>query len=191
MQTNSRNYWVFLFFILFNLPISAGNLEDADARLFQVQLTLAQKGDARAQYYLGEMHEQGLGTKQNADEAFKWYAKAAERGDPMAKRKLNMRPEIESEIKKDQAAEAIIKAASIAPIEKHPVEKQPKAAVAAKKTSKATGSAPVATVAQADDEEAKRQQQILDAAVAREKRRAKVRAMLLERMRHPVGAPFE
>ncbi len=191
MQTHSRTYLVFLFFILFNLPIFAGNLEDADERLFQVQLTLAQKGDARAQYYLGEMHEQGLGTKQNANEAFKWYAKAAEGGDPMAKRKLSLRPEIESEIQKDQAAEAIIKA-SIAPVEKRSADKHPKAAtVPAKKTVKTSASAPVATVAQADDEEAKRQQQILEAAVAREKRRAKVRAMILERMRHPVGAPFE
>ena len=189
MKTNPRSYLMFLFLIFFNSSVFAGNVEDADERLFQVQLSLAQKGDARAQYYLGEMHEQGLGTKQNAEEAFKWYAKAAERGDPMAKRKLSLRPEIESEIKKDQAAEAIIKA-SIAPVEKHPVEKQPKAAVSSKKTVKTPVSV-AATVAQADDEEAKRQQQILEAAVAREKRRAKVRAMILERMRHPVGAPFE
>ena len=180
MQVNLKSTWIFLFFIVCSLPAHAGNFEDADQRLFQVQLTLARQGDARAQYYLGEMHEQGLGTKQNAEEAFKWYAKAAAHGDPMAKRKLSMRPEIESEIKKDQAAEAIIKA-SIAPAEKHP-----KAPIPVKNAAPT----PVG-VAQADDEETKRQQQILAEAVARDKRRAAVRAMILERIRHPVGAPFE
>ncbi|MBI3546116.1 MAG: SEL1-like repeat protein [Gammaproteobacteria bacterium] len=184
----------YLLFIIASLSAFAGNLEDADQRLFQVQMTLAEKGDARAQYYLGEMHEQGLGTKQNVDEAFKWYAKAAERGDPMAKRKLSMRPEIEADVKKDQAAEAIIKA-SIAPVQRSSpsIEKRQKAPAPLKNIKAPAPVAVPAVVAQApaEDEEAKRQQQILAAAVAREKRRAAVRAMILERMRNPVGAPFE
>lgn len=82
------------------MPAGAASLDDADARLFQVQLSLAEKGDTRAQSYLDEMHEQGLGTEKNIAEAFKWYAKAAEQGDVWAKRKLARRTEIEADFKK-------------------------------------------------------------------------------------------
>ena len=76
------------------MPANSAGLDDADERLFKVQLAMAEKGDTRAQYFLGEMHEQGLGTKQDADEAFKWYTKAAEQGDSLALRKLAHRKEI-------------------------------------------------------------------------------------------------
>ena len=89
-------------FLTASIPAGAAGIDDADLRLFRAQLSIAEKGDAQAQYYLGEMHEQGLGTKQNINEAFKWYAKAAEGGDRMAKRKLEHRLEIEAEIKKEQ-----------------------------------------------------------------------------------------
>ncbi|MCR4302286.1 MAG: SEL1-like repeat protein, partial [Sulfuricaulis sp.] len=103
---SSRSLIFFLsFFLLFLFtPANAAGIDDADERLFRVQLAIAMKGNPRAEYYLGEMHEQGLGTKQNADEAFKWYAKAAEKGDPLAQRKLALREEIMSEIKKEQQA---------------------------------------------------------------------------------------
>ena len=90
---------LFLFLSVISVSAGAAGLEDADERLFQLQLALAMKGDARAQYFLGEMHEQGLGTTRDIDEAFKWYAKAAEKGDSGAKRKLAYRARIEEDLR--------------------------------------------------------------------------------------------
>lgn len=163
---------LFLFLLLPSLPAAAGGLDDADERLYQVQLSLAQKGDPRAQYFLGEMHEQGLGTKQDPEEAFKWYAKAAAAGDVLAKRKLSMRKEIETEVKTEKALET-------APPAHATTEENPR--LTPTQTAK-TGDTPAAEV------EAKRQQALK---AARDKRRAAVRAMMLDRMRHPIGEPFE
>lgn len=142
------HFFLFLFLLTPAMPAHSAGLDDADERLFKVQLAMAEKGDTRAQYYLGEMHEQGLGTKQNIDEAFKWYTKAAEQGDPMAKRKLAHRQEIINEMKNRPTPNAAVQAD------------------------------------QAGEEEARTE------AAGREKRRAEVREMMLERMRNPVGAPF-
>jgi len=157
----------------------ASGLDDADDRLFQVQQSLAKKGDARAQYYLGEMYEQGLGTTQNLDEAFKWYAKAADQGDFMAKRKMAHRAEIEADAKVEQAAEEI--KPTLAPAKPDNSADTPQRV---KKTKPATAQADKNTLAL---ESAKAAQK----AAEKEKRRAEVRAMILERIRHPVGEPFE
>jgi len=117
-----------------------------DEKLFKLQQGMAEKGDPKSQYFLGEMHEYGLGTTPNMDEAFKWYTKAAEQGNPLAIRKLSHRLEIENNAKNKRSADAA----------------EDKA-----------------------DAEAER------LAAEKEKRRAAVRAMIRERMKHPVGAPFE
>ncbi|HYA37163.1 MAG TPA: hypothetical protein VEI74_02665 [Candidatus Methylomirabilis sp.] len=88
-----------LFLSVTGVSADEAGLKDAEERLLQVQLAQAMKGDARAQYFLGEMYEQGLGTRQNIDEAFKWYAKAAQKGDSWAKRKLAHRAEIEEDLR--------------------------------------------------------------------------------------------
>lgn len=163
---------MFLLLLLSFLPAGAGGIDDADERLYQAQLALAQKGDPRAQYFLGEMYEQGLGTKQNPEEALKWYATAAERGDVLAKRKLSMRKESETDAKTDKAPDA---AAPPPP--------------AVKEKSRPTPTQTAKTSDTRADEEAKRQLAIK--AAEREKRRAAVRAMILDRIRHPIGDPFE
>lgn len=94
MSARATCSFLFLFLLTPVMPAHSAGLDDADVRLFKAQLAMAEKGDTRAQYYLGEMHEQGLGTKQDINEAFKWYAKAAEQGDPLGKRKLAHRQEI-------------------------------------------------------------------------------------------------
>ena len=163
------------------IPAGAAGLEDADQRLFKVQLAIAEKGDPRAQYYLGEMHEQGLGTRQNANEAFKWYTKAAERGDRMAKRKLEHRAEIEAEIKKELLIDIPPKTPEI--VTPH----------VSKKTDASKKEAP-AVIAQSDVnlKEMERLKEAEKAKLAeRERRRAMVRAMLLERMRNPGPGLFE
>ena len=50
--------------------------------------SLAEKGHAKAQLYLGIMYEMGLGVKQDYPEAVKWYQKAAIQGDREAQKKL-------------------------------------------------------------------------------------------------------
>jgi len=52
------------------------------ARAEQIARPLAEKGDARAQYLLGQLFAKGLGRPQNPYEAVRWYRRAAEQGDP-------------------------------------------------------------------------------------------------------------
>ncbi len=173
-----------LFTLFTSVPAGAAGLEDADARLFRVQLSLAEKGDTRAQYYLGEMHEQGLGTKQNIDEAFKWYAKAAEHGDRWAKRKLEHRAEIEADLKKDQNPE-ILKSA--------PAVIKPKNSE--KAASDSHEIAPVATAQTEKGEIIEKKITVTEEerikAAEKEKRRARVRALILQHMRNPAPGLFE
>ena len=68
-------------------PVQAAD-DDVAVRLFNAQESLAARGDAQAQFYLGEMYEQGLGTAANPEQALLWYGKAAQQGHAMSKRKL-------------------------------------------------------------------------------------------------------
>ncbi len=176
MSFRSTYFFLFLFLLMPGMPANSTGLDDADERLFKVQLAMAEKGNTRAQYYLGEMHEQGLGTKQNVDEAFKWYAKAAEQGDPMAKRKIALRREIISEIKKEQEAEKL---------------KSSRTTVIPGKSADTSSNASLSTpMAVAQGDQARQMEDKIKAA-EREKRRAAVRAMIINRMRNPVGELFE
>lgn len=176
MSIISRRHWLMLFMLIAGSQVMAAGLDDADARLYKVQLAMAEKGDARAQYFLGEMHEQGLGTQQNLDEAFKWYEKAAEKGDVWARRKLTRRADIEADIKKDHA----------------PDNQKSMPAAAMRKTpentakNNATGAQAMVAKTNENNDEVERAK-----AAEKVKRRAAVRAMILERIRHPVGEPFE
>jgi TPR repeat protein len=176
MSARSACLFLFVLILLPVMPATSAGLEDADERLFKVQLAMAEKGDTRAQYYLGEMHEQGLGTKQDVDEAFKWYSKAAEQGDSLALRKLAHRKEIITEIKQDQEAEKL----------KSPVT----ATKPGNSGATAKSVAPSIPVAVARTDQAQLEQDRIKTA-EREKRRAMVRAMILERIRNPVGELFE
>jgi TPR repeat protein len=177
MSARSTCLFLFAFVLLPAMPANSAGMDDADERLFKVQLTMAEKGDTRAQYYLGEMHEQGLGTKQDVDEAFKWYAKAAEQGDSLAMRKLAHRKEIISEIKQEQEAEKLGSSVTTTKPENNG------------ETAKRASPSTPAAVARAD--QARLEQERIKKAAEREKRRAMVRAMVLERMRNPVGGMFE
>lgn len=177
MSVRDLRHWLFISLLITAVPVKAAGIDDADERLFRVQLAMAEKGDVRAQYYLGEMHEQGLGTRQNLGEAFKWYEKAAEKGDAWAKRKLVHRAEIEASAKKDQAVENL-KTAPAAGKQKFPGN-------TANNDRATTTSDVMAKASDATDEAEKIK------AVEKEKRRATVRAMILERIRHPVGELFE
>lgn len=76
-----------LFFALFVQPAWA-NFSEGQARFsggdykgaYEVWLPLAEKGQARAQYSLGVLFQQGLGVEQDSQEAERWFARAAEQG---------------------------------------------------------------------------------------------------------------
>jgi hypothetical protein len=53
-------------------------------------ISVAEEGDAVAQYCLGLHYERGLGVKRNLKKAEMWYIKAANQGDPDATRRLNI-----------------------------------------------------------------------------------------------------
>ncbi len=57
-------------------PISQDDLE-----MYKLFLKAAEEGNAKAQYKLGVMYEDGKGVKQDAVEAVKWYRKTTEQGD--------------------------------------------------------------------------------------------------------------
>ena len=50
----------------------------------ELWLPLAEKGDSRAQFFLGFMHDFGFGVPEDDKEAVKWYRLAAEQGDSRA-----------------------------------------------------------------------------------------------------------
>jgi TPR repeat protein len=57
---------------------------DTHAELFRQVSELAEKGDAQAQYNLGMMLNNGIGTAQNPSLALQWFEKSAQAGDPLA-----------------------------------------------------------------------------------------------------------
>lgn len=99
--------------LLFTMVVPAAGLDDADTRLFLAQKALAEKGDKNAQYYLGEMYENGLGTQPSLDDAFHWYGIAATQGHRLARRKMANRAEIEKQVRQESAP--VAKAAIVAP----------------------------------------------------------------------------
>ena len=66
----------------------------------------AANGNASAQYNLGVMYEQGIGTPEDLSEAAKWYRRAAEQGDPEAQSNLGVLYDQGRGMAQDQAAAA-------------------------------------------------------------------------------------
>lgn len=86
-------------------PLVAADLAESYVKLFQVQVQMAQTGNAGALYSLGNMYEQGMGTPVDLKHAYVWYEKAAKKGDVRAKHKLTRRDSVFS-----RADDAILKA---------------------------------------------------------------------------------
>ena len=51
-------------------------------------VALANKGNAEAQYHVGMMHNNGIGTQQDPKQAFEWFQKATASNDPLGAYKL-------------------------------------------------------------------------------------------------------
>jgi TPR repeat protein len=59
-----------------------------DAGTFNAMVALANKGDAEAQYHVGMMYNNGIGTRQDIGQAFAWFQKSAASNDPLGAYKL-------------------------------------------------------------------------------------------------------
>jgi TPR repeat protein len=67
----------------FSMPAGAN-----EADTFNAMVALANKGDAEAQYHVGMMHNNGIGTQQDPRQAFEWFQKSTASGDPLGAYKL-------------------------------------------------------------------------------------------------------
>ena len=76
-----------LMLIFVTLLLLNPTLTQADG-LFDFQMKLAEKGNAEAQFKVGEMYETGFGVKENKAEAMAWITKAAAQGNENAGFKL-------------------------------------------------------------------------------------------------------
>jgi len=74
------------------------------ATALTVWLPQAKAGDPKAQTYVGEMFEQGLGTTPDYDAALQWYMKAAEQGYDRAQMNLGSMYEKGLGVEKDELA---------------------------------------------------------------------------------------
>jgi hypothetical protein len=81
--SNARFIALMLITLLLCMPM----IVQADG-LFDFQMKLAQKGNAEAQFKVGEMYETGFGVKEDKAEAANWITKAADQGHETAGFKL-------------------------------------------------------------------------------------------------------
>jgi len=69
--------------LMLSMPAKAN-----EADTFNAMVTLANKGDAEAQYHVGMMYNNGIGTQRDLKQAFDWFQKAAASNDPLGAYKL-------------------------------------------------------------------------------------------------------
>ena len=69
--------------VLFGTPSNA-----SEAGTFEAMVALAEKGNAEAQYHVGMMHNNGIGTSKSPAQAFEWFQKSAASGDPLGAYKV-------------------------------------------------------------------------------------------------------
>ncbi|WP_061022856.1 tetratricopeptide repeat protein [Bradyrhizobium sp. CCH5-F6] len=69
--------------LFFAMPANAN-----DTRTFNAMVALANRGDAEAQYHVGMMYNNGIGTQQDRSQAFEWFQKSAAANDPLGAYKL-------------------------------------------------------------------------------------------------------
>lgn len=92
-------------FVLMSLALLSPTIAQADG-LFDFQMKLAQKGNAEAEFKVGEMYETGFGVKKDINEAKTWITKSAHQGNESAKFKLLYWDVEKNGLTKDNKAEA-------------------------------------------------------------------------------------
>jgi TPR repeat protein len=70
------------------LLVSSMTANANDADTFKAMLALADKGNAEAQYHVGMMHNNGIGTPKDPKQAFEWFQKSTASNDPLGAYKL-------------------------------------------------------------------------------------------------------
>lgn len=88
------SHWKYVFplfaVLMAALPVQA---DEVQQQIFADNLKRAEAGDANAQFIVGHRYEIGVGTEKNAEKAFEWYTKAAQKGHPLAQLKTETRNE--------------------------------------------------------------------------------------------------
>lgn len=79
---------ILLFLLVLALPSYAEGSDYVALAKFEATQSVAYYGDAKAQFELGKMYENGLGTPQDKQKALDWFLKAAAQGHEQAKLKL-------------------------------------------------------------------------------------------------------
>ena len=69
--------------LFFSMPANAN-----EAGTFNAMVALANKGDAEAQYHVGMMYNNGIGTQRDIRQAFEWFQKSTASNDPLGAYKL-------------------------------------------------------------------------------------------------------
>jgi uncharacterized protein len=69
--------------LFFSMPANADDTDTLNA-----MTALANKGDAEAQYHVGMMHNNGIGTQKDLKQAFVWFQKSTASNDPLGAYKL-------------------------------------------------------------------------------------------------------
>jgi len=69
--------------LIFSVPANAN-----EADTFNAMVALAHKGHAEAQYHVGMMHNNGIGTQKDPRQAFEWFQKSTASNDPLGAYKL-------------------------------------------------------------------------------------------------------
>lgn len=70
-------------FLFCSMPAHAN-----EAGTFNAMVALANKGDAEAQYHVGMMYNNGIGTQQDPRQAFEWFQRSTASNDPLGAYKL-------------------------------------------------------------------------------------------------------
>ncbi|MBI3570717.1 MAG: SEL1-like repeat protein [Gammaproteobacteria bacterium] len=108
--------------------VPAAEGDDPYVKLFKVQQGMAEKGDPLAEFYLGEMYQEGLGTKADLEQALVWYKRSAAKGNALAKKRVAdiEREQAGADKAKQRAAERAREAADAKAREKAEADAKPK-----------------------------------------------------------------
>ena len=98
MSASKSIFGAVMFMLCLAASTTAGPLDDATAAIrkgdygmaHQILRPLADKGDALAQFNLGQMHARGLGVQRDYTEAIAWLRKAADQGLAIAQHYLGL-----------------------------------------------------------------------------------------------------
>lgn len=128
-QLRHTRYFILLPLLLMLAPaVPAAEGDDPYVKLFKVQQGMAEKGDPLAEFYLGEMYQEGLGTKADLEQALVWYKRSAAKGNALAKKRIAdiEREQAGAEKAKQRAAERAREAADARAREKAEADAKPK-----------------------------------------------------------------